>query len=67
MTLHPQFVVDEKGKRKSVLLPYKDYKELVELAQDVIDAKLIDEVRSEPTVSWEEFKKKEDKRRGLKK
>lgn len=67
MTMHPQFVVDEKGKRKSVLLPYKDYKELVELAQDVIDAKLIDEVRNEPTVSWEEVKKKEDRRRGLKK
>ncbi|MGC2423843.1 MAG: hypothetical protein WA666_05755 [Nitrospirota bacterium] len=66
MTLHPQFVIDEKGRKKSVLLPYKDYKELLELAQDVIDASLIDEVRSEPTVPWEEVKKKEDKRRGLK-
>jgi len=61
MTLHPQLVVDENGKRKSVLLPYKDYKELVELAQDVIDAKLIDEVRNEPTVSWEAVKKKENR------
>lgn len=66
MTLHPRFVVDEKGRRKSVLLPYKDYKELIELAQDVIDARLIDEVRNEPTVSWEEVKRKEDRRRGLK-
>ena len=67
MTMHPQFVVDKKGRKKSVLLPYKDYKELVELAQDVIDAKLIDEVRNEPRVSWEDVKKREEKRRGLKK
>ncbi len=67
MTMRPQFVVDKKGRKKSVLLPYKDYQELIELAQDVIDAKLIDEVRNEPTVSWEEVKKREDRRRGLKK
>jgi hypothetical protein len=67
MTLHPQFIVDDKGKKKSVLLSFKEYRELLECAQDVIDARLIDEVRDEPTVSWEDFKKKEDRRRGLKK
>jgi len=64
MTLHPQFVVDEKGKKKSVLLSYKEYRELLESAQDVIDAKLIDEVKDEPLISLEEFKKRSPRRRG---
>lgn len=62
MTLHPQFVIDEKGRKKSVLLPYKDYKELIELAQDFIDAKLIDEAKDEPRVPWEQVKEKIKKR-----
>ena len=33
MTIHPQFVVDEKGKKKSVLLSLKEYKELLKLAK----------------------------------
>ena len=63
MTIHPQFVVDEKGKKKGVFLSLKDYKELVECAQDVIDAALIDEVRDEPLVEWEKVKEKERRRR----
>jgi hypothetical protein len=65
MTIHPQFVVDDKGRKKGVLLSLKDFKELVECAQDVIDARLIDEVKDEPTVAWEKVIEKENKRRGL--
>jgi len=67
MTLHPQFLVDSNGKKRKVVLSIKEYNELVELAQDAIDASLIEEVRHEPTVSWEEVRKKEDARRGIKK
>ncbi|MBI5694495.1 MAG: hypothetical protein HZC51_01990 [Nitrospirae bacterium] len=58
MTLHPQFVVDAKGKKKSVLLSYKEYEELLELAQDSIDAKMIEEAKDEPRVPWEQVKSK---------
>jgi len=62
MTIHPQFLVDEKGKKKGVFLSLKDYNELLECAQDVIDAALIDEVRDEPLVSLEDFKKRSPRR-----
>lgn len=48
MTLRPQYVVDEKGRRRSVLLSAKEYQELLESAQDVIDAALIGEVKDDP-------------------
>ena len=58
MTLHPQYVIDEKGKRRSVLLSIEEYQELLESAQDVIDAALIDEVKDDPRVAWGEVKVK---------
>jgi len=58
MTLHPQYVIDERGHRRSVLLSVKEYQELLESAQDVIDAALIEEVMDDPRVSWREVKAK---------
>jgi hypothetical protein len=63
MTLHPQFVIDEKGKRHSVLLPMNEYQELLEKAQDVIDAALIDEVKDMPQIPWDKVKAKRGRRR----
>ena len=64
MTLHPQYVVDKKGKPKSVLLPIAEYEELLESAQDVIDAALIDEAKGEPYVAWSDVQAKRSRRRG---
>ena len=64
MTLHPQYVVDKKGKPKSVLLPIAEYEELLESAQDVIDAQLIDETKGEPHVAWSDVQAKRIRRRG---
>lgn len=58
MTLHPQYVIDEKGQRRSVLLSIEEYQELLESAQDVIDAALIDQVKDESRVAWNEVKAK---------
>jgi hypothetical protein len=58
MTLHPQYVIDEKGQRRSVLLSIEEYHELLESAQDVIDAALIDEVKEDLRVAWSEVKAK---------
>ena len=62
MTLRPQYVIDEKGKRCSVLLTIKEYRELLERAQDVVDAELIGEVRDSSRVSWKEVKAKRSRR-----
>ena len=58
MTLHPQYVIDEKGQRRSVLLSIEEYHELLESAQEVIDTALIDRVKDEPLVAWSEVKAK---------
>lgn len=62
MALHPQYLVDEKGKRRGVLLTLKDYQELVERAQDVLDGDLIDETPISPSVPWTSVKTKRNKR-----
>ena len=63
MTLHPQYVIDEKGQRRSVLLSIEEYQELLESAQDVIDAALIDKVKGEPRVAWSDVKAKRSRGR----
>lgn len=62
MGLRPQFVVDANGKRKSVLLTIKDYQELLERAQDRIDAQLIDEAQTSDPVPWSVVKSKRQTR-----
>jgi hypothetical protein len=50
-----QYIVDAKGERTSVILPVKEYEELLE---DLYDLAIIAERQEEPTVSFEELKKK---------
>ena len=56
-----QFVVDEKGKRKAVILPLEEYEELLE---DLHDLAIVAERQQEETISLEEFEKRL-KSRGL--
>ena len=58
MTFHPQYVVDRKGRRRNVILSLREYRELLESAQDVIDADLIEETRQDRRVPWSEVKAK---------
>lgn len=50
-----QYIVDEKGERTAVVLPIHEYEELLE---DLHDLAVIAERREEPTVPFEELKKK---------
>ena len=52
----PKFIVNEKGKKISVVLDIKTYNQLIEELEDIIDNRLMDEVENEPTVPWEEVK-----------
>lgn len=55
--LHEQFVVNEKGKKIAVLLPFKEYQKLLE---DIHDLSVIAERKNEKTISIEEIKKEID-------
>jgi len=50
-----QYVVDEKGKKTAVIMPVEEYEELLE---DIHDLAIIAERRDEPTITFEELKKK---------
>ena len=50
-----QFLVDEKGKKKAVIIPIDEYEELLE---DLHDLAIIAERRDEPTISFDDLKKK---------
>jgi len=50
-----QYIVDEKGQRTAVILPIEEYEELLE---DLHDLAIIGERRDEPTIDFEELKKR---------
>ena len=50
--LHPQYITDEKGQRKSVILPMTDFQGLV---RDLEDLAVVAERRDEPTTSHADF------------
>jgi len=50
MATQRQFIVDEKGRAKAVVLPIDEYKRLLERLGDAEDLALIEERRSEPDV-----------------
>ena len=50
-----QYVIDEKGQKTAVIIPVEDYEEHLE---DIHDLAIIAERRDEPTIAFEELKKK---------
>ena len=52
MTLNPQYVINEKGERVSVMLPVAEYEELLE---EIDDLARVAERREEPTISHDEL------------
>lgn len=53
--MNTQFIVDESGIKKAIILPMEDYEELLE---DIHDLAVIAERKDEPTVSFEDLKKR---------
>jgi PHD/YefM family antitoxin component YafN of YafNO toxin-antitoxin module len=52
---HEQYIVDPKGERTAVVLPLKEYEELLE---DLHDLAIIAERLDEPTIPFEELKRR---------
>jgi len=50
-----QYIVDQNGQKTAVVIPLQEYEELLE---DLHDLAIIAERRDEPTISFEELKKR---------
>jgi len=53
-----QYVTDEKGRKKSVVIPVETYEEMPEDIQDLV---AVAERRKEKTISFDEMKKRLEK------
>lgn len=66
LTVHPQYITDNAGKKISVVLPIKDFKAIMEELEDLEDIKLYDKAKKskEPSVAIDDaFKMIEAKRK----
>ena len=50
--IHEDFIIDRKGKRKAVILPYREYENLLE---DLADLAVIAERRKDKTIAHKDF------------
>ena len=55
-----QYIVDGKGRKTAVIIPVEEYEELLE---DIHDLATIAERRDEPSITFEELKKKLGRRK----
>jgi len=47
LTLHPEYVVDEKQDRKAVILPLSDWTRLIEELEELDDIRAYDEAKAD--------------------
>ena len=69
VTVHPQYITDNTGKKIAVVLPVKEFKTIMEELEELEDIRLYDEAKNanEPSVPIDEaFKKIEAKRKNKK-
>ena len=66
LTVHPQYITDNSGKKISVVIPIKDFKAIMEGLEELEDIKLYDEAKKskEPSIPIDDaFKMIEAKRK----
>lgn len=47
IALHPQFINDNDGKKTMVILPVKEFEDIIEALDDLEDVKLYDQAKKE--------------------
>lgn len=57
MTLHPQYITDEHGKKVSVVLPMSEFEHLIDELDELEDIKLYDQVKksNEPMMPFDDY------------
>jgi hypothetical protein len=58
LAIKPEFIVDNKGKKTKVLIGYNEYIEILKMIEDLQDSKLIEQVKDEPEISLDQYKRK---------
>jgi hypothetical protein len=64
-----RYIVDENGKRVSVILPIEEYERLIEILEDLEDVRAYDEARAElergedEVIPWEQARKEIEEER----
>lgn len=51
VTLHPEYVMDEKQHRKAVMLPLPEWNQILEELEELDDIRAYDEAKAEPQES----------------
>ncbi len=46
INLHPEYVLDEKGRKKAILLPYEQWEQIIDALEELEDIRLYDEAKS---------------------
>jgi PHD/YefM family antitoxin component YafN of YafNO toxin-antitoxin module len=56
MTLHPKYITDDNGNKDAVILPIKEYNQLLEELEEMEDVRLYDEAKAanEPSIPIDE-------------
>jgi hypothetical protein len=49
ISIHPQYITDNTGKKISAILPIKEFKTILEELEDMEDVRLYDEAKKEDT------------------
>ncbi|HEX8332760.1 MAG TPA: hypothetical protein VF622_09055 [Segetibacter sp.] len=62
--INPQFITNLKGEKKSVVLPVKDFKKLIEAYEELEDIRLYDKVKkkNEKRIPLDEYMRLRQKR-----
>jgi hypothetical protein len=66
LTVNPQYITDNRGKKISVVLPMKEFRNIMEELEDLDDLRLYDAAKmsNEPSIPIDEaFKMIEEKRK----
>lgn len=55
LNLHEQFIINDQGKRKGVILNMTQYRKILELLQDIEDLQYIKKHKRDKQISLDEF------------
>ena len=48
LTMHPEYIVDEKARRKAVLVSFTEWQQLMEAIEELDDIRAYDKAKEEP-------------------
>ena len=49
IAIHPEYVVDDKNRKKAVVLPFSEWEQLMEELEELEDIRAYDEAKAQPS------------------